>query len=488
MITNAPILIIAIPLLAAFLTHLTKYLKVKRSAEIVAILALVCSFLVLLTTANSIFSGKIINYNLGGWSAPFGISLQIDGLSFFFAALVLSVGTIIMVYSLGIYLYARRFYSLLLIALTGILGIIMTRDIFNLYVFFEILAVASYVLITYKHKPRTITASFKYLIMTESTWVFFLLAIALLYSLTGTLNMNSIAAQMPHIFRANPQVVFLIFSIMLVSFGIKCGMYPLHTWIPEAHSQAPTPVSSLLSGLVLKVGLYAMIRVFYLFFGQTLLAAGFSNIIIFFGLITIVYGACLALVQEELKRMLAYSSINQIGVIMVGIGLGTQLGLEGALFHIFNHALIKVALFFCAGIIISQTGFWRISRMKGIWHQMPGVTFSFCLLSLAVIGIPPFNGFVSKLLIINAALQTHNYLIIFFLFTGIILTAAYYFRVIQTFFSPEEFHHKPDFKPNPVGAFEHVSTYFVAGLCLLFGLWPSLIIRLIQPAVRVLLP
>jgi multicomponent Na+:H+ antiporter subunit D len=434
-----------------------------------------------------IISGETVTYNLGGWPAPIGISLTVDGLSFFFSLLVLGIGLLIVVYSLGVYIYARRYYSLLLIAFSGILGIILTRDIFNMYVFFEILAVASYVLVSYKHKPRAVKAGFKYLIMTEAAWVLFLLAIAVLYSLTGTLNMDSISSKISVIYQANPMIIYVIFSMMLIAFGIKCGMFPLHTWIPEAHSQAPTPVSSLLSGLILKVGLYAMLRVFFLFFGSTLLLQGAGKLILYLGIATLVLGACLALVQDELKKLLAYSSINQIGFILVGIGLATQLGLRGGLFHIFNHALIKTALFFCAGIIISQTGFWKISQMKGIWRQMPGVTFAFCILALSVIGIPPFNGFVSKLLIIEAALVEGNYLILFFLFAGILLTAAYYFRVIQTFFSPEEFQHKPEFVPQPVGSFEHFSAYIFAFMCLLVGIFPDAVIYIIEPAVRVLL-
>jgi len=485
---HAPILIIVIPLLAVFLTHLTKYIRLRRGAEIVAVASMLASLILLLSMGSTIISGKAIQYDLGGWPAPIGINLAVDGLSFFFALFVLGIGLLIIVYSLGIYQYARRYYSLLLIALSGILGIILTRDIFNMYVFFEILAVASYVLITYKRKPRAIKASFKYLIMTESAWVLFLLAIAILYGLTGTLNMDSIASQMSMIYQTNPQVVYLVFSMMMIAFGVKCGMFPLHTWIPEAHSQSPTPVSSLLSGLILKVGLYAMLRVFFLFFGATLLWQGAGQLILYLGIITLVLGACLALVQDELKKLLAYSSISQIGFILVAIGLSTQLGLKGGLFHIVNHALIKTALFFCAGIIISQTGFWKISNMKGIWRQMPGVTFAFCILSLAVIGIPPSNGFVSKMFIIQAALTEMNYVAIIFIFAGILLTAAYYFRIIQAFFSPEEFRHKPDFVPQPVGPFEHLSTYVVAFLCLLIGLFPGVVANIMQPALKVLLP
>jgi multicomponent Na+:H+ antiporter subunit D len=485
---HIPILIIVIPLLAAFLIHLTKYVKLKRGAEMVAALGMFVPLFLLLFVGRGVIAGDPVQYNLGGWPPPIGISLVVDGLSFFFALIVLGIGLMIVFYSLGIYIYARRYYSMLLVALSGILGLVLTRDIFNMYVFFEILAVASYVLVSYNHKPRAIKASFKYLIMTEAAWVLFLLAIAILYGLTGTLNMDGISLQIDKIYHTNPQVVYLIFSMMLISFGIKCGMFPLHTWIPEAHSQAPTPVSGFLSGLVLKVGLYAMLRIFFLFFGTTLFANGAGQLLVFLGVLTLILGACLALAQDELKKLLAYSSISQIGYVLVAIGLGTELGLKGGLFHIFNHALTKTALFFCAGIIISQTGFWKISRMRGIWRQMPGVTFSFCILSLAIIGIPPLNGFVSKLFILQATLAQKNYLVIFFLFTGILLTAAYYFRVIQTFFSPEEFQHKPDFVPKPVGPFEHLSTYVVAVFCLLVGLFPAVAIRFIQPAVKVLLP
>ena len=485
---HAPILIIVVPLLAAFLTHLTKYANLRRGAEIVAAAGIIAPLIFLFSLGKTVLEGNVVKYDLGGWPAPIGINLAVDGLSFFFALFVLGVGLLIVVYSLGIYQYARRYYSLLLLALSGILGIILTRDIFNMYVFFEILAVASYVLITYKRKARAIAASFKYLIITESAWVLFLLAIAILYGLTGTLNMDGIASQINNIYKSNPQVIYLVFSLMMVAFGIKCGMFPLHTWIPEAHSQAPTPVSSLLSGLILKVGIYAMLRIFFLFFGASLFLRGAGQLILYLGLVTLIVGAGLALVQDELKKLLAYSSISQIGYILVAVGLGTQLGLKGGLFHIFNHALIKSGLFFCAGIIISQTGFWKVSNMKGVWRQMPGVTFSFCVLSLAVIGIPPFNGFVSKMFILDATLMADNYLAVFFLFTGILLTAAYYFRVIQTFFSPEEFQHRPDFTPQPVGPFEHLSTYIFALLCLLVGIFPGIIVNLIQPAIKVLLP
>ena len=488
MTAHAPILVIVVPLLAAFLTHLTKYTRLKRGAEIVALASIAVSIFFLLSISGPVFSGEALNYDLGGWPPPAGISLTVDGLSFFFSLLVLGVGLLIIVYSLGIYVYARRYYSLLLIALSGILGIVLTRDIFNMYVFFEILAVASYILVTYKHKVRAIKASFKYLIMSESAWVLFLLAVAVLYGLTGSLNMDDISARMPIIYQTNPQVVYLVFALMMIAFGIKCGMFPLHTWIPEAHSQAPTPVSGLLSGLILKVGLYAMLRVFFLFFGTSLFLRGAGSLIVFLGSITLIIGACLALAQNELKKLLAYSSINQIGFILIAIGLGTRLGFEGGLFHIFNHALIKTGLFFCAGIIISQTGFWKIEQMKGVWRKMPGLTVAFCALSLAVIGIPPFNGFFSKMFIVEAVLLEKNYFLLFFVFFGIIMTAAYFFRVIQTFFAQEDFKQKPDFVPQPVGPFEHLSTYVFAVFCLLVGFFPGVVLNLIHPAVKVLLP
>ena len=485
--THIPILIITIPLLGAFLTHLTKYTKLKRGAELVAIACLLTSLLLLISISFPILAGQKITYNLGGFLPPLGISLQVDGLSFFFTLLTLGIGLTITVYSFGIYVYARRYYSLLLIALSGLLGLILTRDIFNMYVFFEVLAVASYVLITYKQKPRTIKATFKYLIMTESAWVFFLLAIAILYGLTGTLNMDSIAHQMKAIYSADPKIVYVIFGLMLTAFGVKCGLFPFHTWIPEAHSQAPTPVSGLLSGLILKAGVYGIIRTFFLFFGTTPFLLNIEKIILTLGIISLILGAAMALVQDELKKLLAYSSINQIGYILVGIGLGSHLGMLGSLFHILNHSIIKCGLFFCAGIIISQTGFWKINQLRGVSKKMLSMTIMFILLSLAVIGIPPFNGFVSKFIIITAALKSQQYFITALIFFGMLLSAAYYFKIVQAFFAKDDFRTKPDFVPQPVGPFEHFTVYVLGAACLLIGLFPNIIYNILYPAVRVVL-
>ncbi|NQU16756.1 MAG: hypothetical protein HQ564_01715 [Candidatus Saganbacteria bacterium] len=485
MAEHAPILIIVFPLLAAFLTHLTKYVKLERGAELVAFASMLASLSVLVISAPAVLAGRVISYNIGGWTAPLGISLVLDGFSFFFCIVIVVIGLLLILYSLGVYLYARRYYSLLLIALSALFGIALTRDLFNLYVFFEILAVSSYVLIAYKRRPRTLKASFRYLMITESAWVFFLLAIAMLYGLTGTLNMDGIAQKIPMIYQSSPYSLFIIFSIMLVAFGIKCGMAPLHSWIPEAHSQAPTPVSGLLSGLILKAGIFAMLRVFYLFFVGV---GPFSTILLYVGLITLLFGALMALVQDELKKLLAYSSINQIGFILVGIGIGTTLGLKGALFHLLNHAIMKTGLFFCAGIIISQTGFWKIERLRGVYKRMPGVAISFFLLSLAIVGIPFFNGFASKLLVILATLKQMYYIPGIILLLGIVISAAYYFKVLRIFFNPEESREVHDFVPRPVGPFEHFAVYLCVVFCVVIGIFPGIIFPILEPAVKVLLP
>lgn len=484
---HIPILIIIVPLLAAFLTHLTKYVNLERGAEIVALMSIIFSLAILLLVSPVIMTGDIIKYDLGGWPSRVGISLQLDGLSFFFALLTLTVGLLITIYSLGVYAYVRRYYSLLLIAFAGLLGLVLTRDIFNLYVFFEILAVSSYVLIIYKRQPREVKASFKYLMITESTWVFFLLAIAILYGLTGSLNMDRIAEKIPQIYSQNPAIVYIVFSILLAAFGVKSGMFPLHTWIPEAHSQAPTPVSSLLSGLVLNAGIYSMLRIFYLFFNMKFVVFGIGQILIVLGIITLIFGALLALVQDELKKLLAYSSINQIGFVLVGVGLGTELGLKGGIFHILNHAIIKSALFFCAGIIISQTGFWRISQMKGVFKKMPRITIAFIILAISVIGLPPFNGFASKVLIVRAAINSGYYLITLSLLAGIILSAAYYFRIIRIFLQPEETRERKEFYPSPVGPFEHFAAYVCTFICVCIGIYPAIVDPIINHAVGVLL-
>jgi len=373
------------------------------------------------------------------------------------------------------------------------IGIIYTADIFNMYVFYELLSLAVYLLIAYPKTGVTLRASFNYLIMGGVGLSFFLLGIGFLYAMTGTLDMFHIAGRLPAAFDSSMQMVIMSFVLIATGMGIKIAVFPLHGWLPDAHSMAPSPVSALLSGITVKIGIYCLIRVVYTVFStEMFLLISSHNILIVLGVVSLLFGASMALVQKDLKRLLAYSTINQLGIVLIGLGIGTELGLTGALFHVLNHAIMKSTLFFCAGIMITETGTREVKGLSGFGRQQPAITFAFIVASLGMIGIPPINGFASKWLICLAAVEAGYTFPVVIILIASTIAAAYYFRVIQVLFigppkqssvliyeGKQMIHGGNFFKSWPI--------YILAAGCLLLGLLPALGISLVKPAVSLLL-
>jgi len=440
-----------------------------------------------------ILSGDKITYYLGGWRGPLGISLLVDGLSFFFSLMVLGIGLLVIIYSIPERRYGRTYYFLLLISLSSMIGIIYTTDIFNMYVFYELLSLAVCLLIAYPKTGVTLKASFNYLIMGGVGLSFFLLGIGFLYAMTGTLDLFHIAERLPAAFDSSTRMVLMSFVLIATGMGIKIAVFPLHGWLPDAHSMAPSPVSALLSGITVKIGIYCLIRVIYTVFRtEIFLFVSSTNILIVSGVVSLLFGSGMALAQKNLKRLLAYSTINQLGIILIGLGIGTELGLTAALFHVLNHAIMKSALFFCAGIMIAEAGTRKIQELNGLGRQLPVITFAFVIASLGMIGIPPINGFASKWLICLAAVEAGYTLLVVIILIASAITAAYYFRVIQVLFSSSLKH-----DPIPAHGWRQVihednlfrfwPIYILVAGCFLLGLLPCLGISLIKPAVSLLL-
>jgi len=375
------------------------------------------------------------------------------------------------------------------------IGISYTADIFNMYVFYELLSLAVYLLIAYNKKGMALRASFNYLIMGGVGLSFFLLGIGFLYAITGTLDIYHIAERLPVAFDSSTRMVIMSLVLIATGMGIKIAVFPLHSWLPDAHSMAPSPISALLSGITVEIGIYCLIRVIYSLFSTETFSTIISSshtILIVLGVVTLLFGAGMALAQTDLKRLLAYSTINQIGIIFIGLGIGTELGLTGALFHVLNHAIMKGALFFCAGIMIAKAGTRDVQGLSGFNRQQPSIVFAFTIASLGMIGIPPTNGFVSKWLICLAAVEAGYTVLAVIILMASAITAAYYFRVIQVLFSGPS-------KQGPVlihegGQMIHEGNFFrtwtiyilVAG-CLLLGIVPALGISMVKPAVSLLL-
>lgn len=367
------------------------------------------------------------------FSLPLAISLRVDSLSLYIGLLIAFLWVLAARYSPGYMLHGHarpRYYTFLLLAQFTNLGVVFAADLLGFLLFFELMAVTSYFLVAHEEDNYALFAGNKYLYMSIAGGLGLFFSLLIVYHLAGT----TAFGEGPLLTAASP-LATAAFIGFLVSFGIKAGMFPLHVWLPDAHPAAPAPVSALLSGIMIKIGAYGLFRAFFDIFGiELILEMELHHITLTLAVITILLGSAMALLQDDLKRRLAYSSIAQIGYILLGLSLLTERSLTGAVFHIFTHAMMKGCLFLCAGAIIIQTGKRKISEMKGIGLQMPSTMICFTLATLSMVGIPPFNGFISKLQLAMGALDAGEPAYVFLLIFSSMLNAAYYFPIVVTAF------------------------------------------------------
>jgi len=419
-----PIFII-IPLAAAFLISLVGRKK-DFWGPLLAVAATVAVFVLSLITFFQLGTGIRV-YEMGGWKMPFGIALALDAFGAFMLIIVALISLTSLLFSVS---YIRhlgsdwKYYALFMILVSGMNGVLITGDLFNLFVFTEIALFAAYGLVAYGGRAHEFEAAFKYTVMASVSSSLILLAIAVVYSATSTLTMAHISVAMASV---GPGLKIWIGALFLAGYGLKAAIMPFHAWLPDAHSSAPAPISSMLSGVLIKtLGVYVLVRIFYNVLGAPQV---FVTAFMTLGTISIVLGVILAIGQWDFKRLLAYSSISQVGYIFLGIGLNTTLGIAGALFHLLNHALFKSLLFYNAGSLEMGLGTRDLRKMGNITRLMPITAHSSMVASLAISGIPPFNGFFSKLLIIIAAVQAHQPVYAFLAVVGSLLTTATFMKV-----------------------------------------------------------
>ena len=430
--------------------------------------------------------GTII-HEMGGWKPPFGIVLVKDNLSQLMLLVVNVVAFLTVIYSCS---YMRkyedylRFFTLFLFMLAGMNGVVLTGDLFNLYVFLEIASIASYALVGYGVDAEELEASFKYLILGALASIFILFGIGMIYSVTGSVNMADVARFIIDNNIADNKAILMATGLFIVGFGLKAGLVPFHAWLPDAHSSAPAPISVMLSGVLIKVlGIYALIRIFYSMIGMTPVV---SYIIIAMGSISMLVGAFMGFGQDDMKRMFAFSSISQMGYIAVGIGLGTPLAIIGALFHLLNHAVFKSLLFFSSGAIETSTGTRNLSELGGLRKSMPVTSVTSVIGSLSIAGVPPFNGFWSKLIIIIAAFSAGYIWLGAVLILTAFLTLAYYLRFQKNVIFGEPSSKMKDVREAPFLML--MPTVVFAIFCLLAGIFNGWVISsIITPAQSVIM-
>jgi multicomponent Na+:H+ antiporter subunit D len=377
-----------------------------------------------------------IRYGFGGWQPPIGIEFVYDGLSSFMVLVINVVALIVLIHSLTV--HGREFdgkqtafYSLSMLMLLGFNGMVLTGDLFNLYVFLEISSLAAYALISVGDKPAPF-AAFRYLIIGTVGGSLYLLGVGYLYTVTGTLNMIDMAAMLPTVAQQPAVVTALI--LITVGIGIKAAMFPMHGWLPDSYTYANTTSTALIAPIGTKVGAYVLMRVLLYVFGIDRVDAviPLSTIIGILACAGILYGSIMAIAQSELKRMLAYSSVSQIGYILLGISLANPMGFVGAVLHVLNHAIMKAALFLVAGNLRAAEGHSDVTRFTREYHTKYRWTMTaFTIAAISMIGLPPLAGFFSKWYLALGTVQNGDWLFLVVILVSSLLNAVYFFRILE---------------------------------------------------------
>ncbi|MDN5347301.1 MAG: multicomponent Na+:H+ antiporter subunit [Clostridia bacterium] len=432
MTAHLPALIVISPLAIALLLPVL----VRLSAELVRVVAITSA---LISFTSSIGALKYAlakgnwHYFFGGWPAPWGIEYVIDPLAGGMAVLVSFFSLLVIIYA-GPYLVnkpAREkgyFYTLYLLLTAGLLGIVVTGDVFNLYVFLEISSLAAYALIA-SGGHRATVAAFRYLLIGTAAASFYLLGIGYLYAITGSLNMADLSELLPPLM--DSRAVVIAVALIVIGLGIKMALFPLHGWLPDAYSYAPAPVIGFIAAVMAKVSAYALYRVLYFVLKATGPVSLALDVMGWMAAAGILFGSIMAILQRDFWRMLAYSSVAQMCYIALGISLANTMGLFGALLHILNHAVTKGCLFLVAGSVNWQTGVREIHRFVKMSRRMPLTMGAFIIAALSMIGLPPTAGFFSKWYLVLGAIQSGAWAFVIVLALSSLLTAVYFFRIIE---------------------------------------------------------
>jgi multicomponent Na+:H+ antiporter subunit D len=483
-----PVLIIVVSLISAF-TILVAGLVNKKSCWVISTATILLQLVMALSILNQVLTTGTIHYRMGGWMPPWGIEYVIDALNAYVLIVILFLGLICVIYSkrsVEQELQSDKivpFYIVYQLLITGLCGIIVTGDIFNMYVFLEISSLAAYALIA-AAGGRALKASFVYLVLGSVGACFFLLGIGFLYAVTGTPNIADLAILLPPLY--GNRLVQAAFVFFAVGLSIKIALFPLHIWQPDAYTYAPSTGSAIIAATMSKVSAYALIRVIYSVFTLEFVRSyvGVDITICWIAAIGIIAGSMLAIVQHNLKRMLAYSSVSQMGYIVLGIGLSpiSAWGLLGATAHISNHAIMKGCLFLAAGAFIYKYGLRDIRDFEGLGRKMPYASAAFTIAALSMIGVPPSAGFATKLFLILASLQATEvfswsaYVFVAVLLLSSLLNLVYFWRVIERMYfvksegEPNSGERESKIAELPLSML--LPTLILAALCIVVGiLW-----------------
>ena len=432
-----PAILFLLPLFAAISMPVV-CLKHRHWSQPISLTILAAMVLVSILNLHNVVNHGEVRYAFSGWTAPLGIEWVADGLASVILVLLSVLGLLGVVFTgptspkaLGGRIV--HYYTLILLFFSALTGIVFARDLFNLFVFLEVAAIASYALVGVAG-GRALFAAFRYLILGTIGASIYLLGVSYLYAVTGTLNMADMADKLPFLLGSKALVGGLLF--IFIGLGIKMALVPFHAWMPEAYAYAPDSVSPILASLLTKIVLLAWVRIIYWVLNASTVISDIPilQLVAVLGALAAVIGASLALAQRDLKMMFAYGGISHIGIILIGIGQGNQTGFVGGVFYLLNDAVMQAALFFLAGVAFCHYGVRTIDDIGRVGKQAPWLTGSLVVIALGMVGLPPTGGFFGKWNIILGALEAGNYVSVAAVILSTLLTLAYFIKLLEGIF------------------------------------------------------
>jgi len=471
---HLPVLIIAVPLILAPVAALTGRGK---AAWVVALVACWWGLYASIQLLQRVRSEGLISYHIGNWAPPIGIEYRIDLANAFVLLIVASIGAVAVLYartSVAKEIAEDRgalFYTAFILCFTGLLGIAVTGDIFNVFVFLEISSLSAYSMIALGSDRRALTAAFQYLIMGSVGATFIVIGIGLMYVMTGTLNMADLAARLPAV--ADNRTIPVAFTFLTVGITLKLALFPLHLWLPNAYTYAPSAVTSFIASTATKVAVYLLLRVFFTIFGEAFSfdVMELDRVLMPLAVVAILAMSLVAIYQENVKRLLAFSSVAQIGYMVLGISFGSVVGVTAGIIHLFNHALMKGALFMAMGCVMYRVGSVRMEAMAGLGKKMPWTMAAFVGGGLSLIGVPATVGFVSKWYLVQAALAQGRWLVAAVVMLGSLMAVVYIWKVVEVaYFRPAD--PDKDIREAPLSLL--IPTWILVAASFYFGIDASL--------------
>lgn len=445
-------------------------------------LAVLSSMVVLsILNLNSIITHGEVRYAFSGWSAPLGIEWVADGLASMILVTLSFLGLLALVFAgptspkdLGGRIV--HYYTLILLLISALTGIVFAGDLFNLFVFLEVAAIASYALIGVAG-GRALFAAFRYLVLGTLGASLYLLGVSYFYAASGTLSMADMAEKLPHLLNSKAVVGGLLF--MFIGLGIKMALVPFHAWLPDAYTYAPESISPILASLVTKVALVGWVRIIFWVLGAKVIVNDIPVLLLvgILGTLAAVIGAVLALNQRDIKAMFAYGGISHIGIILIGVSQGNQTGFVGGVFYLLNDAVMQAALFFLAGMAICQYGARTVEDVGRIGKQAPWFTGVLIIVAMGMIGLPPTGGFFGKWYIILGALEANNYIAVAAVLLSTLLTLAYFVRLFEAIFRQTPLH--SDRLPSDIPFAYKLSLGATSAAVIMLGVFSDPIVQLL---------